>query len=200
MKIGRLIAEPSFLLPLFLLFAKSPFSEALLFLGSVFLHEAGHLAALFYFNSPPKKMSLSCLGANIELHDPFLSYKKEATVFLAGPLAGIGACAVTLFFLRRRFTRIGMLFFFFNLILSLFNLLPIRGLDGGGILHALLCHYGDEETAKKICTSVHGLSLVLLCAAAFWIFLRAKNPSLLFLIGSALAVNGGKRKKATTNS
>ncbi len=181
MKEKHFTITPSFLLPLFLLFAKSPLSELLLFLGAILLHEMGHLAALLHFGIRPKQLTLSCLGAQIEMCDPYLAYKKEAHVFLAGPLAGFLGCILAWLFLRYHFTRYGMLFFSFNLLLSLFNLLPLKSLDGGKALFSLLCHYGEESTAQKITNWVHLVTLALLLLISLWIMKREKNASLFIL-------------------
>ncbi len=191
--------ELSALLPLFLLFSKSDRTDALLFLSAVALHEAGHLIALLSFRCRIENFTLSLAGAKIETKDPYLSYKKEARVFLAGPLAGLFGCLLAWFSLRLHFTKGGMLFFSFNLLLALFNLLPIKGLDGGGALFSLLCHYGEEEAAQRVMNLLHCLSLALLLAASLWILEREKNGSLL-LLTVALMAGGTKRKKATITS
>lgn len=199
MKRKSFSAELSALIPLFLLITKSEKKEVLLFLGAVAIHEAGHLIALLSFGCRIQSFTFSFLGARIETRDPYLSYKKELRVFLAGPAAGFCACLLTWASLRLHFTRGGMLFFSFNLLLSLFNLLPVEGLDGGGALFSLLCLHGEERTAEKITTLLHTLSLVFLFALSLWIFRRERNVSLL-LLTVALTAGGTKRKKATITS
>lgn len=192
-------ADPSALIPLILIWSNSEKKEVLLFLGAVALHEAGHVLALLRFGCRVRGVSLSFAGAGIETEDPYLSYKKEARIFLAGPLAGLFGCLLAWFCLRLNFTKGGMLFFSFNLLLSLFNLLPVKGLDGGEALFALLCRYGEERTAQRISELLHGLSLCFLLAVSLWVFSREKNASL-FLLTLALAAGGRKRKKATITS
>ena len=188
----------SALVPLILLFLKSERRDVLLFFGAVLIHEAGHLLALIYFRCRIRGFTLSFAGAGIETEDPYLSYKKEAWIFLSGPLTGMGGCLVAWMNLRWSFTKSGMLFFAFNLLLSLFNLLPVKGLDGGNALYALLSHYGDEDTAAKIAGIFHTLSLLLLFSAALWILKWEKNASLLLL--TVVLALGTKRKKATITS
>ncbi len=199
MKGKRFSVEPSALIPLILLLSKSEKKEVLLFLGAVLLHEAGHWIALLFSGCSVQSVTLSFSGARMETRDPYLSYKKELRVFLAGPLAGLLGCLLAWLSLRLHFTKGGMLFFSFNLLLSLFNLLPVKGLDGGGALFSLLCLYGEEETAQRIADLLHALSLGFLLSLSLWIFRAEKNASLL-LLTLALTANGTKRKKATITS
>lgn len=196
----RFSVSLSFLIPLFLLFYGSPPAHALLFLCAVLLHEAGHLFALLSFGYVPKGLTLSLSGAALQTEENFIPYKKEAAISLAGPFFGVLGCAAALFFLRQRFTENGMLFFSFNFLLTLLNLLPIRGMDGGSALFAILCHYGEEWQARRWAETIHYLFLSLLCTAAFWILAKEKNPSLLILILSLTASDAKKRKKATITS
>lgn len=190
---------PSFLLPLFLLCIQSPPADALLFFAAILLHEAGHLFTLLCYGCRVKGVAFSFSGISLNLHDPYIPYKKEAKIFLAGPMAGLIGCFFAWICLRWHFTRWGMLFFSFNLLLSLFNLLPIRGLDGGEALFALLCHYGEEEGAKRASDFIHRLALTFLLCAATWLFFFEKNCSLL-LLTLLFAAKETKRKKATITS
>jgi len=196
----RVFVEPSFFLLLPLLFWDSHPAELLLFLGAVLLHETGHLLALLAFGACPRRITLSLSGAKLVTHNPYLPYKKEAIVFLSGPLAGFLGCIFAFFLLRWHFTEGGMLFFSFNLLLSLLNLLPVRGLDGGGILYALFCHFGEEYRAVRLAQALHGVSLAFLCAASLWVLKTEKNASLLILTLSLFSESAKKRKKATTVS
>lgn len=192
--------SPSFLIPLFLLFLGSPPAHALLFLCAVLLHEAGHLIALLSFGYTPTGLSLSLSGAVLQTREDFIPYKKEAAISLAGPFFGVLGCAAALFFLRQRFTENGMLFFSFNFLLTLLNLLPIRGTDGGCALFALLCYRGEEWQARIWADAIHRVFLSLLCFAATWLLIKEKNPSLLILTLSLTAGERKKRKKATITS
>lgn len=64
-------------------------------------------------------------------------YLTEAAVSLAGAAANVIACAITCFVFPRTDERV-VFFIFSNVSLSLFNLMPISGLDGSGVLRSLL--------------------------------------------------------------
>ncbi|MBQ3075148.1 MAG: site-2 protease family protein [Clostridia bacterium] len=200
MKTKRLSADGSILIPFFLLILRSPIMDILLFLGAVLLHETGHLAALYRYGYPPKRISFSCLGAKMETGESYIPYKKEAAIYLSGPAAGLFGCLLAFFLLRWHFTKAGMLFFSFNLLLTLFNLLPIKGLDGGEALFSLLCLRGEEATAQKISEAIHSISLLLLFTFSLYVLKRENNPSLLILTLSFALGSSEKRKKATKAS
>lgn len=200
MKGKRFTVSPSFFIPLFLLFLGSPPAHVLLFFCAVLLHEAGHLIALLSFGYPPTGLSLSLSGAVLQTREDFIPYKKEAAISLAGPFFGLLGCAAALFSLRQRFTENGMLFFSFNFLLALLNLLPIRGTDGGCALFALLCYHGEEWQARKWTDAIHRVFLTLLYGVSTWLLVKEKNPSLLILTLSLTAGEAKKRKKATITS
>ncbi len=199
MKKTRFSVEPSFLIPLFLLFWQSPPVHAFLFFCAVLLHETGHLLCLVFFGYKPKKISLSLTGAAIEIEDRYIPYKKEVCIYLCGPLFGMIGCVFSWMLLRRSFTENGMLFFSFCFLLTLLNLFPVKGLDGGEALYAALCHYGEEWQAQSVTNAVHYASLFILFTASLWLFAMENNPSLLILTFS-FALGKTKRKKATNLS
>lgn len=197
---GRIVVDPSFLILLLFLFIKSPVKEIFLFLGAVLLHEGGHLIALILCGVYPKKLVLSLSGASLVTHCPYLPYKKEALVFLAGPLAGILGCGAAFLLLRWHFTQGAMLFFSFNLFLTLLNLIPVEGLDGSCALRALFCLYGSETKVEAIVSALHGVSLIFLLGISLWLVERENNASLLILTLALLGESLTKRKKATIYS
>lgn len=181
------------LLPWLFLFWGSRLEEAVLFLLAVAIHEGGHVAFLFLFRVPIESFSLSPFGAEIRMRDPYLPYRKEILISLAGPAAGLLACGGMIFILRRNFSALPVYFFFCNLFLSVFNLLPAAGLDGGRAFFSFLCQIMREDAAKSVFFTVHGITVLLLLAGGLLFLRESANPSLL-LIALSLAM-GEKEKK-----
>lgn len=96
------------------------------------LHEAGHLAAMYYYGRKPN--AICFYGGGVKIKAPLLrlDYKRETVVYSAG-------CAVNLFlFLLLSFSgQGGTTFAQANLLLCGFNLLPFRQLDGGKLSQTL---------------------------------------------------------------
>ena len=182
-----------FLLPwLFLFFTSRP-EETLLFLLAVLIHESGHLIAITLFRIPIEHFSLTPLGAEIVAADPYLPYRKEIIVSLAGPMAGLLSCGGLVFLLRQNFSPLILYFFFCNLFLSLFNLFPAKGLDGGRALFCAVCQFTNPVTAHSVLSAVHIITVTLLLTLSVFFLKESQNPSL-FCIAVSLAI-GEKEKK-----
>lgn len=95
------------------------------------LHESGHLAALYFFKSPPLGIKFDFFGMKIETSKKLLSPAREIICAAAGPLINLVAAALLHFF---KYSDSALL----SLGLALFNLLPVSVLDGGRILAVLI--------------------------------------------------------------
>ena len=104
--------------------------EALSLLLAALLHEAGHGFALLVTNNGITQLKLRGFSIKIiPLYRRIPTVGRELFILLAGPLAGIlGAAFLKPF--NPQFSKI-------SLLLSVFNLLPVRGLDGGSMLKLL---------------------------------------------------------------
>ena len=100
--------------------ALKDFSTLYLF---IFLHEGAHFLTAKFLHEKPKKIHLLPWGCMLSLTSPPYGIK-GAAVFLAGPLLNL-----ILFFLGFYPKQ--------NLVLALFNLLPVLPLDGGEIVALL---------------------------------------------------------------
>ena len=145
-------------------------------LGLVFaaLHELGHLAAMAVFRAPAQCICLTAAGVRIE-RAPGLSlgFSQEIIIAFAGPAVSL---ALAGFFGALQFCILHCHFSFItdcaaiNLGFGLFNLLPVRQLDGGRALYFALCRRVNEAAAEQICLAVSlgclffvGVGAALLC-------------------------------------
>lgn len=134
------------------------------------IHEAAHIAAMKAVGESPKEMSFTVFGIDlVKTSSAERSYKKDALVSFAGPLANLFLGLLSDFFLGKRF-------FFFtvaNLLLFGLNILPIAPLDGGQALNALLCLHISPEGAARTVAAVSFVALVPLAIAGFLLLLRS---------------------------
>lgn len=148
---------------------------ALLVLSAASLHELGHALLLRRFHIRVKRLRISALGAVMELRGN-LSYGQELAAALAGPLANLLAAAA-----------LGVLGFSAaagaNAVLCLFNLLPIRPLDGGQALYFLLAWAFGPQTAEHVCRCVGTTAALLVHAGAVWLVRRTGGS--LWLLAAA---------------
>ncbi|MBQ8303737.1 MAG: hypothetical protein IJX79_02165 [Clostridia bacterium] len=106
------------------------------FLATAF-HEVGHLAAMFVLHCQPKKINL--IPGSIQIVRGFgVKTQGEFFILLSGPLSNLLFAALA--FVLYYFLRLPYLISFsaVNLLIFAFNMLPVRGLDGGSILYLTL--------------------------------------------------------------
>ena len=103
----------------------------LLFLLAAALHEAGHAAAVHLCSGVIVSLRLTMLGGTLQYRLPSSPVRAAVFIAAAGPLTGL--LAAWLFAGLEDFRFAGA-----NLVLSILNLLPVRPLDGGQMLTALL--------------------------------------------------------------
>ena len=105
---------------------------------ATFLHEIAHLAAMILSKSKP--CSIKLIPAGVIITKKFaISHKADSIILLSGPLANL-ILSMIFFNTLPYFSAI-------NFIVGVFNLLPVRGLDGGELLFMLLCViFGESKT------------------------------------------------------
>ncbi len=111
---------------------------AVVLLGSLFLHEMGHLWAMKRYGLKTKGVYfIPLLGAAAVSEDRFPSRKAETVIALMGPLWGFGLALATFGgYLATREPIFAALAGWMAMI-NLFNLLPINPLDGGRVMKSI---------------------------------------------------------------
>ena len=152
----RISVHPSMVLWLSILIYLQPWLS-IAFLLAAAVHELGHVTALSLMGKPPDQLSLSFLGANMDV--PALSYGQAALAYASGPLF-----SMILSLYLPICPALGLM----SLALGLFNLLPICGLDGSGILVSLLSMHFAPETAQRTARIVSIVLCMLALPFAVW--------------------------------
>ena len=145
-------------------------------LAAAAVHEAGHLAAMRACGCGVKSITLYPFGADIRESGGVRSYKTDMLVALAGPLANLAA-ALFVFGLFP-------LFSVYCVVYALFNLLPVRMLDGGRALESLLLCRFEQHTADSVMKAAAAVTLVPLWVASVYLLLfypHETNPTLFLL-------------------
>jgi len=169
-------------LTVIILFAFNPPEYVGVMLMCALLHEAGHLIAMRIMGVKHGKITVTPLGADIKMNGMY-GYGQDMIIYISGAAANFfGALCAYFVYLGYPSTLV-MFIIISNLFYAFFNMLPVRGLDGGGFCEALLMKSCQPDTAWKICGVLSCISmLMLLCLSLFLIFASGTNFSLLLII------------------
>lgn len=120
---------------------------------SILVHEAAHAVAATCMGQSPQEIEITPLGGMMRLEeDGGLSAIRLIPVLIAGPLASLGLCWLSL-----GLTNVGVLsaeagrqWFTSNLLFLVGNMLPALPMDGGRIVALLLVVRLRRETVNRI--------------------------------------------------
>lgn len=140
---------------------------------SVILHEVSHLFSMWILNCEPKQIRL--IPGSIQIVRKFV-FKKNGEIFIAlsGPLMNLLLFCIFIIHYCAFESEISLNFAAINLIFGLFNLLPIRGLDGGVILYNSVLRFFDCVKAEK---TLNGFTL-------FFALTAIVTATILFITGT----------------
>ena len=142
-------------------------------LFAVTVHETGHLFAMWVTECEPKSVRL--IPASVQIVRKMSPKRNgEISVSVMGPVANLLLFAVLYANYRLFGNRHILEFAFLNLIICLFNLLPVSGLDGGTILKEILVKKISEQKANIIITAT---SLFTAAAAVILGVVTAHNSN-----------------------
>lgn len=120
---------------LMLCFDKTGFILPMLF--SVFVHEFGHLFMMWVTGETPLKIRL--IPASVQIVSGFSGgYRRDVLVALSGPVMNFVFFGVFYYNYACFGNECTLMFSVLNLIIGVFNLLPVKGLDGGTVVYSLL--------------------------------------------------------------
>lgn len=137
----------------------------------IFIHELGHLLTARYFNWKIDKIYIYPLGGITKINDKINKpLKEEIIIVLMGPIFQM----IYYYVLIKMGVQDILLF---NLILLLFNLLPIYPLDGGKILNLVFSFFLSYKLSYKITFFFSFLFYIILVLFSLFYF-----HSLFFII------------------
>lgn len=182
MSAERIHISPFSVLTVLIMLAFNPPEYVGAMLMCALLHEAGHLTAMRVIGVRPEKITVMPLGADIKM-SCMCGYGQDMLIYASGAAANFFGALSGYFIYLHYPSALVMFIIISNLFYAVFNMLPVRGLDGGGFAEALLMQSFPQDTAWKICSVLSCVSMVLLLVLSlFLIFASGTNFSLLIII------------------
>ena len=156
----------------------------MLVLGAAAFHELGHILVLHRCGAQIRRLRIGVLGAVLETGGR-MSYGQELAAALAGPLFNLLAAVI-----------LGGLGYAAaagaNGVLCLFNLLPIRPLDGGRALYLLLAWMAGPQAAEWGCRWTGLAAALAVLSGIVWLVGRTGGSLwLMTAAGGLLAASVG---------
>lgn len=150
--------------------------------ASVIAHEAGHILALKYFGSYPRKIKLTLFDiAIIDCKKITRSNKAELIITLAGVTVNFILAIISYLIINFFKNSYIEMFLNTNFTLGLFNILPIDSLDGGQALFILLSTKFSPFTSMKILDVISFIVLIPVAVIGFLVLLQSKYNFTLLL-------------------
>ena len=155
---------PFFAMLTFALMFDADGKKSLCILASV-IHELGHIIAMKVLYNSDIRISLSlfdfCIASDNDIKH---TYTNDIIVSLMGPAVNFSLFAVF------RLFGICDAFAYANLLLGIFNMLPLASFDGGRVLCCVLSKKFDLEKSVKICNIIAGIFLVPLFMIGIYVW------------------------------
>lgn len=165
-------------------------------LEATLIHEMGHLIMFCLFGCRLKKVELK-VGAAIIGGDFATTKGKTILVLLGGSAMNFCFCAMYIlgyyFFGGSLILNKGLVMF----VIGVFNLLPIKGLDGGDIIYHTLQGCVSQFWAKKIVFIISAVLIGGLFLLGIWVFFfYGYNPAIILMaIYLFFSILLGKKQK-----
>lgn len=170
-----------FLIVIALIIINDQTNLSLYFAMSILVHELGHLLAIIYHKIKINKICFKIYGIKIEISNNCKSSYIDIFILLSGSLANF------LFSLIMYSSNKNIVLTTINIIIGVFNLLPVESLDGGKILNILLTSHFSMKTADCVSTIVSVIFIAIFSAINF-LFMIHGNFNITLTVLCAISI------------
>lgn len=160
-------------------------------IGFAILHELGHLFMGLLLGLKPEKIDLIPMGLVVSFKVNISDFNKkkkrgnvevlkEIFIAIAGPVVNLIILILALIFIKDEMLK--NLIVYANLLIFMFNLLPIYPLDGGRILNGILHIFVGKREAMKLSYNISMIITIIVTAIASIGILYYKNIAIFFIV------------------
>lgn len=147
------------------------------------IHELGHMLAGILLKLKPKSLNFMPFGISLTFET--YGYKrlveiKKIFIAIAGPLTNLIICIITNFLHISQ--EIKQTTIYSNILIAIFNLIPLYPLDGGRILKGIIRLKCKEMETDKIVNNISNIIVILLTVISSIGILYFKNIAILFVL------------------
>ena len=161
------------------------------------VHELGHLVAGLALGYKVEEIKLTPMGLRLQFKVKSKEYNekikngnrlnvKKAIIAIAGPITNLIIFIVLMLLQKLDFTftntYIYQIIIYSNILIAIFNMLPIYPMDGGRVINEILKIIIGYKKAYKITYILSKTLLIILTAIASISILYLKNIAILFII------------------
>ncbi len=155
------------------------------------IHELGHLLAGVMLKFKPESLKIMPMGLCISFNISAEEYNgknskllrlKKIIIASAGPITNILIIILLSIFKLGLSEENKVLYIYSNILIAIFNLLPIYPLDGGRIIKGMLNLWLDKSKTIKLTNTISNISLLILTAISSIAIYYYENISILLII------------------
>lgn len=163
-----------------------------IFMIFICIHELAHMLAGILCGLKLQRIEIMPVGISIQFMTGSKKNAAKIIIPLAGPLCNFIISVIVLLFKE---SVIRNYIIYSNIIIGLFNLIPIYPLDGGRILKAVLHIINEKYNISEIVNKVSNVTTILLTIIASIVIIYYKNISILIAIASLWIIMISENRK-----
>ncbi len=186
----RIRIDLKILIFLFVFFLTNQIEIYLIIMFFCLLHELGHIIMGIILKMKPEKIELMAFGLSssfkanskdgkIKIKNGNLLQLKEILIALAGPILSIVLVIIYMYIEPIYITR--EVAIYSNLLIMIFNLLPIYPLDGGRIIKGILHIEFGEKKADILVNKISNIIMILMTIISSIAVYYYKNIAIFFI-------------------